>query len=186
MDPSEDWGGGTPQGQLLWGCGQGQYYCQKGALNVPSQSMRTASFIFLSQDSLIPKQVLSRGVSSITRKAASGCWSSRAGPYAGQTACVGHPCRAHGICSPSLGSGFQYGAGAKAPQLSKEMKKKPKSERARTLIFSTLLSFLGPLLSGLSFPHSAALLFGGGGVRCSYIDGRKSLDGPEAESSTHL
>lgn len=125
MFPSEDWVGGTPQGQLLWGCGQGQYYGQKGALNVPSLSMRTASFIFLSRDSRFsPKQVLSKGVSSITRKAASGCWSNRAGPYAGQTACVGHPCRAHGICSPSLGSGFQYGAGAKAPQLSKEMKKK--------------------------------------------------------------
>lgn len=53
MFPSEDWVGGTPQGQLLWGCGQGQYYGQKGALNVPSLSMRTASFIFLSRDSLI-------------------------------------------------------------------------------------------------------------------------------------
>lgn len=99
-----------------------------------------------------PKQVLSRGVSSITRKAASGCWSNRAGPYAGQTACVGHPCRAHGICSPSLGSGFQYGAGAKAPQLPKEMKKKSKEWTCQNPHFFHL-----PLLSRAT-PVSSQLL----------------------------
>lgn len=65
MFPSEECLGGAPQEQLLWECGQGQYYGQKGALNVPSLTICTASFIFLSQHSLIlgepvssPKQVL--------------------------------------------------------------------------------------------------------------------------------
>lgn len=118
-----------------------------------------------------------KGSLFITRKAASGWRSSHSGPYAGQTAYVGHPCRVHGICPPSLGLGFQHGAGAKAPQLSKEIEKREESKCQNPHFFSP------PLFSRAGYSGHSSQLSASPTLLPSYLveEGKMQLDRWEKE-----
>lgn len=100
---------------------------------------------------------LGHAAHSVTRKAAFGSLSSHIGSCAGQTVCAGHPCRVCGICPPSPGLVFQFGAVAEAPRLPGQMDKE-KGQELESFLPLTSFSFLGLIVS---HPTSAPGFFGG-------------------------